>query len=174
MHQLMPPKSDSASRCPVVGPVCDSSGSPAVTAADAEPVGVAESSRRYFLALIGVLFVGMGAIGAILPGIPTVGPLLLASFCFSKSCPWLEQRLIRNRFFARFHHYLDNGAEMPLRARLLTIAVMWASIGISLAGLYAFGRAPVWVMVLIAVAGVIGTWVIARFRRSVPAAPPPQ
>ncbi len=169
MHQLTPPHSDSAKRCPVVGQVCDRSSSHAVSAVDTRPAGVAESSRRFLLALIGVLFVGVGAIGAVLPGIPTVGPLLLASFCFSKSCPWLEQRLIRNRFFARFHRYLDNGAEMPLRARVLTIAIMWASIGISLAGLYAFGRVPVWLMILIAMAGVIGTWVIARFRRNVPA-----
>ncbi len=123
-----------------------------------------ESGKRYLLVVIGVSFVGLGAIGAILPGIPTVGPLLVASFCFSKSCPWLEKRLIRNRFFARFHSYLDGDAVMSLRTRLVTMATMWASIGLSLSGLYAAGQASIPLVVILAVAGLIGTWVIARFR----------
>ncbi len=158
--------SKSTARCPVVKTGEGSlSGVGQAVVVEPSSSGVAESSRRYLLALIGVLFTGLAAVGAVLPGIPTVGPLLLASYCFSKSCPWLEQRLIRNRFFARFHHYLDHGAEMPLRARLVTIAIMWASIGISVFTLYASGQGPVGLWALIILAGLVGTWFIARFGR---------
>ena len=77
--------------------------------------------KRYLLAGLGIFFVGLGALGVFLPGIPTVGPLLLASFFFTKSFPALEQRLIRNQFFARFLPYLDGSHEMPLRAKIITI-----------------------------------------------------
>ena len=126
---------------------------------------LSERGKNYLLVATGIVFVGLGAIGAFLPGIPTVGPLLVASFCFSKSCPWLERRLIRNRFFARFHSYLDGDEKMTLRTRLATIATMWASIGISLLFLYAASQASVVLVAIIVVAGLIGTWFIARFRR---------
>lgn len=117
------------------------------------------------LAAIGIGFVVLGAVGALLPGIPTVGPLLVASFCFGKSCPWLENRLIRNRFFARFLGYLDGNEVMSLRMRLGTIATMWASIGLSMFGLYLAGQLNAVTITILAIAGIIGTWVIAKFRK---------
>lgn len=128
-------------------------------------LSLSTKGTNFLLVAVGIAFVGLGAIGAFLPGIPTVGPLLVASFCFSKSCPWLEQRLIRNRFFARFHGYLDGNEVMTLTTRLATIATMWASIGISLLLLYAASQATGVLVAIIVVAGLVGTWFIARFRR---------
>jgi uncharacterized membrane protein YbaN (DUF454 family) len=125
----------------------------------------ARTVKRWLLAGLGVGFVALGAIGAILPGIPTVGPLLLASFCFGKSCPWLERPLIRNRFFARFHHYLDGSAVMPMRARIATILLMWFSIGFSLLSVAATGNDGWIPAAVLGVAGLLGTWFIARYRR---------
>ena len=63
--------------------------------------------KRYIHATIGFLFVIVAAIGAVLPGIPTVGPLMLASFFLLKSSPALEKRLVRNRFFGKYLAHLD-------------------------------------------------------------------
>jgi uncharacterized membrane protein YbaN (DUF454 family) len=125
------------------------------------------SLRRFIYAAVGVAFVVLGAFGAVLPGIPTVGPLLLASWFFARSCPPLERILVRNRFFRRFHHYLDHGAEMPFRARAITISAMWLSIGMSIALLYYSGQNWLWLILLIVAAGFAGTWFIARFRGKV-------
>ena len=103
-------------------------------------------AKRYVLAGLGVLCVGVGAAGVFLPGIPTVGPLLLASFLFTKSFPPLEQRLIRNKFFAKFLPYLDGSHEMPLRAKFITIAIMWSSISLSMVIFYTSNRAPLWLI----------------------------
>jgi len=119
--------------------------------------------KRYVLAALGVLFVGVGAIGVFLPGIPTVGPLLLASFLFTKSFPALEQRLIRNKFFARFLPYLDGSHEMPMRAKIITIGIMWSSIALSLVLFWSSSRAPMWLIGTLIVAGLIGTLFILRF-----------
>lgn len=118
---------------------------------------------RYLLALVGVFFVGVAAIGVVLPGIPTVGPLILASFLFTKSCPVLEEKLVRNKFFARFLPYLDGSVAMPLRAKLITIAIMWTSITISIVA-YSLGSfSTIWLTTGLIVAGLIGTVFILRY-----------
>ena len=118
---------------------------------------------RWSFVVAGTGFVGIGAVGVFLPGIPTVGPLLLACWLFSKSCPHLEQRLIRNQFFAPFHGYLDGNEALPLKARIVAILGMWASIAISGTAL-SYGGSPAWAVALLAALGVIGTLFILRFR----------
>lgn len=118
---------------------------------------------RWSFAAAGTAFVGIGAIGVLLPGIPTVGPLLIACWLYSKSCPHLEQRFIRTPFFAPFHRYLDGQQAMPKQARLVAIGGMWASIGISSWGLSLSGATSLAIGLLLAL-GVVGTVFIWRFR----------
>ena len=87
--------------------------------------------KRYTHATIGLLFVIVAAVGAVLPGIPTVGPLMLASFFLLKSSPALEKRLVRNRFFAKYLAYIDGTTPMTNRMRISSILMMWLSISIS-------------------------------------------
>ncbi len=122
--------------------------------------------KRYLLALAGIICVALGWIGTFVPGLPTVGFLLIASYCFTRSCPWLEQRLIRNRWFARFLHYLDGDLEMPLKARIMALAMMWTSIAVSVTVLMVAGKRNPWLPGTIVVAGIVGTVAIWRFRRS--------
>ena len=111
----------------------------------------------------GLLFVVVGYFGMLLPGIPTVGPLLLASFFFARSSPYLEKKLIRNRFFAPVLPYLDGEKAMPFKARLASIGLMWLSILLSLFLLLRTGVGGVWIPGLIVLAGMVGTVFILRF-----------
>jgi uncharacterized membrane protein YbaN (DUF454 family) len=122
--------------------------------------------KRYFFAVVGILLVGLAGIGVVLPGIPTVGPLMLASFFLLKSSPALERRLIRNRFFARYIGYLDGTTEMPIQTRVSSILMMWLSITASGLIIYFFGAGQIWLLVTLAIAGLTGTVFIWRFRRS--------
>ena len=115
--------------------------------------------------LLGVFFVILAAVGVALPGIPTVGPLLLGSFFLTKSSPALEKRLIRNKFFGRYLPYLDGSESMTTKARITSICLMWTSISLSSGILYASNKAPTWLLVTLLVAGVIGTVIIWRFGR---------
>lgn len=125
---------------------------------------------RLWLAGVGVVCVGLGALGVFVPGLPTTIFLIIASWCFARSCPWLERRLIRNRFFAPFLRFLEPGAVMPTRARIIASAMMWTAIVVSILVL-ASSEAPMWVPITVALAGLTGTaaiWTIARPRRAEP------
>src|SRR5690349_10596362 len=65
------------------------------------------SPRRVVYASAGVVFVGIGAVGVFVPGLPTVIWLMGASYLFARSSPHLEAKLIRNRFFGPYLIYLD-------------------------------------------------------------------
>ena len=123
-------------------------------------------TKRWILAFVGVLLVGIGALGVILPGLPTTVFLLGASWCFTRSCPWLEERMMRNRFFAPYLRYLDGERPMSNRSRIVTIVIIWMAIGISMTTLHAQELLTSWAVAPLVAAALIGSIVVWRFRRT--------
>lgn len=121
---------------------------------------------RWMLAGAGVGCVGLGAAGVFVPGLPTTIFLILATWCFARSCPWLERKLVRNRLFKPFLWALDTGAPMPRRARIISTVIMWAAIAASCAIILARASGPIAgpliLTGLIVAAGGVGTWCIWR------------
>ncbi|MBZ0173535.1 MAG: YbaN family protein [Phycisphaerales bacterium] len=122
------------------------------------------SPVRLWLAGMGVLSVGVGALGVFVPGLPTTIFLILGSWCFARSCPWLEERLIRNRLFRPFLCFLEPGTPMPTRARVVSTAMLWVAVSISVLLMLGRGAAG-WIPITIALSGVIGTVFVWRFAR---------
>jgi len=123
------------------------------------------SVRRWFLLLLGLLSVGVGFVGVFVPGLPTTIFLILASYFFTRSCPWLEERLVRAPIFKPYLQYLDGDRVMPLRARLTTIAMIWGASSISLLMVGSQGPIAPWFAVSILVAAAIGSgFVMVMFR----------
>ncbi|MHC5005199.1 MAG: YbaN family protein [Planctomycetota bacterium] len=131
-------------------------------AEQAGPAG--DAMRRWILAGAGVALVGIGAVGVFVPGLPTTIFLIIASICFTKSCPWLEQRLIRTRLFAPYLRYVD-GEPIPMRGRITALIAMWLCVSLSLAILYASERLQPWLAALIVGSAGVGTVMILRWRR---------
>ena len=123
------------------------------------------STKRWILAGVGVLLVGIGALGVVLPGLPTTIFLLGASWCFARSCPWLEERLMRNRFFAPYLRILDGDEPMTPGMRAATIAMIWTAVTISFFVLDASDLLGTASGATLAGAALIGTVVVWRFRR---------
>ncbi|MCA1453619.1 YbaN family protein [Bradyrhizobium sp. BRP22] len=114
--------------------------------------------RRVYLVL-GFIFIALGFVGAFLPVLPTTPFLILATTCFARSSPRLENWLLSHpRFGPALRAWREHGA-IPVRAKLLSLVgigagfllfwiatapgpVLMASVGaLMLAGLiYVFTR----------------------------------
>jgi hypothetical protein len=132
------------------------------------------SPRRMAVAALGVLAAALGAVGVFVPGLPTTIFLIVASYCFARSFPRLEQRLLRLPLFAPYMRFIDEGRPMSARARILSMAAMWTSVALSLTWLRASGRLSAFLSGVIVGVALMGTVAILRFRRAprLPAAAP--
>ena len=114
---------------------------------------------------LGIALVGVGAVGAVLPGLPTTIFLIGAVWCFGRSCPWMERKLIReNKLFAPFVPYLEPGTPIPTKARVFALGSMWTAIAISSALLMSRSEVPIFVPMIVIASGIAGTICILRFR----------
>lgn len=104
---------------------------------------VGHLSRTFWLVL-GLLFVALGFIGALLPLMPTTIFLILAAGCFARSSPRLEAWLLAHpRFGPTLRAWREDGAIGP-RAKLM------ACSGIALGyALFWWGARPTLILDLI-------------------------
>lgn len=87
--------------------------------------------RAAFLAL-GLLSLLLGGIGVVLPLLPTVPFLILAAFCFARSSPTLERRLVKHpRFGPHIAAWRSRGA-ISRRGKAAALLAFAASVGLAL------------------------------------------
>ena len=58
--------------------------------------------KKYVLIACGFLLLALGAVGIVIPVVPTTPFVLLAAGCFSASSPKAYQFLLRSRFFGPY------------------------------------------------------------------------
>ncbi len=129
------------------------------------PRPVRSRPTRWLLAGLGVACVGAAGLGVFVPGLPTTVFLLMASWLFARSCPWLEERLLRVPLFRPFLRYLEPGATMPRRAVIATLVMMWTAIAASSTALLLGGDPRPVIATAVVAAGVVGTYFILRLAR---------
>jgi uncharacterized membrane protein YbaN (DUF454 family) len=81
-------------------------------------------ASRWLLLATGFLFVGLAALGAVLPILPTTPFLLVAAACFARSSPRFYQWLLSNPTFGPLIREWRENRSIPLRAKLAAIALI--------------------------------------------------
>jgi uncharacterized protein len=106
----------------------------------------------------GLVAVGLGGLGIIVPGLPTTVFFIVAASCFARSSPRFEAWVLglpRIGPMVRDHRA---GLGMPRRAKGWALATMWLFVGLSA---FLVRSRPVIAAVILAVA-LVGTWYIVR------------
>ena len=84
-----------------------------------------EKLKKLLLVTVGLICLGLGIIGYVMPGLPGTIWLILAATFFVKSSDRLYNFVIDNRLFGRqVKDFLNTGA-MSLRAKTMSILSMW-------------------------------------------------
>lgn len=113
--------------------------------------------KRIAYLLGGYAAVALGVIGMFLPLLPTVPFLILAAFCFARSSPAFEQRLLDHpNFGPHIRQWRERGAISRTGKYGATGAFAISAIG----GLF-FLEWP-WVLIPIAVAVIGSSWMWTR------------
>jgi uncharacterized membrane protein YbaN (DUF454 family) len=87
--------------------------------------------KRKLLIGAGTLSTGLGIIGIFVPILPTTPFLLLAAACYMRSSERFYRWLISNRIFGAYVRNYIEGRGMPIRIKVLTILVLWLTIGLT-------------------------------------------
>ena len=121
---------------------------------------------RWLQATGGLACVGLGAIGAVVPLMPTTVFLLCGSYLLVRSAPSLERQMREARLFRPYLRYLDPAVPMPMRVRVAALVSMWTSLVVSGTVMHISGVGGVRTFVTLVAAGAAGSTAILLFRRS--------
>jgi uncharacterized membrane protein YbaN (DUF454 family) len=80
---------------------------------------------------VGLVCVVLGAIGMVLPILPTTPFLLAAAGCFCKSSTKMYNWLLNNRWFGDYIRNYREGRGLPLKTKITVLAFLWITIGVS-------------------------------------------
>ena len=107
--------------------------------------------------LAGLVSLALGAIGLLLPILPTVPFLILAAFCFARSSPALEQRLLDHRTFGPHIRTWRSRGAISRKGKTAAAIAFAASAALGLALL-----ALPWSLIPLVAALIGGSWVLSR------------
>jgi uncharacterized membrane protein YbaN (DUF454 family) len=113
--------------------------------------------KRHFYLVSGWASLGLGALGAFLPLLPTVPFVILAAFCFARSSPRLEAWLLTHPTFGNHIVAWREKRAISRRGKLAASAAFVFSIALALL----FAPWP-WMMAPIIAAVVTGSWIWTR------------
>ena len=107
--------------------------------------------------ILGSFFVVIGAIGAVIPGLPTTLFLILAAACYIRSSQKLYDWLITNKTFGPYLKDYREGRGMPRNAKILAVTMIIIFAGYAVI----FAIDELIIRIIVAVFGLIGIFYVA-------------
>lgn len=116
--------------------------------------------RRLMHLSLAAAWFTLAVLGAILPGLPCTGFLLLCSYSLCRSSKRLHKKLLDSRWFGPMlrHWQVHRGVRPGVKTKALSMLILM--VGASLA----FAPLPAVAWWAVAVAGAVGAWVVSRLR----------
>lgn len=115
--------------------------------------------KKYLYIGLGLLAVGLGALGVVVPGLPTTPFVLLASWLFYRSSPRLQQWLLASWLGKYIRGYQRRGG-MTATQKAGAVGIMVAMVLLSA---FVFIPAGSIVRVIVLVAGAMGALTVLFF-----------
>lgn len=89
-----------------------------------------KTKRALFFSL-GVILVGIGAVGVALPVLPTTPFIIAAAACFAKSSKKAEKWVSNNRYFGSYIENYKNKLGVPIDVKRNSLIFLWIMLTIS-------------------------------------------
>ncbi len=105
---------------------------------------------------VGCFLIGLGAIGVLVPGMPTTVFLVLAAACFIRSSQELYDWLLANKTFGPYLKNYREGAGIPIKTKIVALALIVVFVGYAV--LHALEITEV--RILVGLVGLIGFWYV--------------
>ena len=115
---------------------------------------------QILLITTGTFFVGVGIVGIFMPILPTPPFFLISAALYARSSKRFYNWLINNKIFGRFIKNYREGKGIPLRLKLVTIILLWITIGCSAI----FAIDILWVRIILVIIAVGVTIHIIRIK----------
>ena len=93
-----------------------------------------KSKNRLFRSLFfiaGTITLVLGAIGIVLPILPTTPFLLISLACYLKSSERMTHWMLNNKYFGTYIRNYKEGKGIPMKTKLFAISILWITIGFS-------------------------------------------
>lgn len=119
------------------------------------PAATRGALARAAWVLVGLVAVGLGSVGIIVPGLPSTVFFIIAASAFSKSSPRLEAWVLGLPHVGPLVNDYRAGLGMPRRAKISAAVMIVVFVGLS-----AWVVDPLWLSAVILAAGMIGLWVV--------------
>jgi len=78
--------------------------------------------------IAGTICVVLGAIGIVLPILPTTPFLLAAAACYYKSSPRMHRWLLNNKWFGEYIRNYQEGKGLTIKTKITALTVLWITI----------------------------------------------
>ena len=83
---------------------------------------------RVFFFIAGSITLILGAIGIVLPVLPTTPFLLLSLACYWRSSERMSHWMLNNKYFGKYLRNYREGKGIPIKTKIFAITILWISI----------------------------------------------
>ena len=113
---------------------------------------------RILLIILGSIFVAIGAIGILVPGLPTTPFMILAAACYIRSSNKLYNWLIKNKLFGKHIKNIREGKGIPIRVKIFAQVMMTTFIFLAIIPFSPISVPNLFIKVIIFLAGLTSFW----------------